>query len=389
MSAEIEEEMDLLSAIFPDECHLDGQRLIFGPVDGLELKLDLPPDFPQGVPRLSSVTGASTADMTALLSRMFLNDTDSHSSSVSDDGEHVHLFEFLLSARDLAAAEAAVREGEDGLETESMVGNKEAALLCTQLPPSLEAAGFTRYGEHCFVHEQENCTVEMEPPDPHNPVGRGSMVLVTATGVGEEELAEFVAMELSVQRYAEFGSQLLEGVRMMRHMASDAADEDNDDDDGGRSAAGTQDDYDERCYAKLPTSEDIQIHPRWDQSLTIDPTRQLHIYTWGDALMKKTALKSRRSQFDINAKPLNGRGGGADTKRNALQDGRIRLNVAASMADDRGLTMLVQTLRKIEDEDLHVISVFCSKGRHRSVSMAVLLKMAYYPQATIEHLTIK
>merc|ERR1711935_491123 len=113
------------------------------------------------------------------------------------------------------------------------------------------------------------------------------------------------------------------------------------------------------------------------------------IYTWGDALMKKTALKARRSQFDVNAKPLNGRGGGADTKQNALQDHRIVANVAGSLADARGMQLLVQTLRKIEEEDLSTISTFCTKGRHRSVSLALLLKHGFYPHATIEHLTIK
>jgi hypothetical protein len=65
------------------------------------------------------------------------------------------------------------------------------------------------------------------------------------------------------------------------------------------------------------------------------------------------------------------------------------VNVASSMAEERGRLMLRQTVRKIEEEDLHTISTFCSKGRHRSVSAAVLLKLIYFPNATIEHLTIK
>ena len=50
------------------------------------------------------------------------------------------------------------------------------------------------------------------------------------------------------------------------------------------------------------------------------------------------------------------------------QDGRITLNVASCLASER-LTMLQNTIRKIEEEDLHCVSVFCSKGRHRSVSL--------------------
>jgi len=267
------------------------------------------------------------------------------------------------------------------------------ALLRTHLPTSLETAGFTRYGDYCFVHHKCSCEVEIAPDNDIQ-----GIILASAEGIDEEDLAQFVAMELSVRRYAEFGTQLLEGVRMMRHMASEAAEADDraeENDKGGHPAAGTQEDYDERCRDRLPSPEEIYAHPRWKTNdsqhspLHINPTRRLHIYTWGDAILKKTSLKTRGSQFDINAKPLNGRGGGANTRQNALQDARIRLNVASSLGEERGRNMLVQTLWKIEAEDLSCISVFCTKGRHRSVSMALLLKMVYYPQATIEHLTIK
>ena len=103
------------------------------------------------------------------------------------------------------------------------LGHEEAALLRTQLPPSLEAAGFTRYGEHCFMHEQEpHCVVEILAlgVTPRAGVRRGAAVVATAGGVREEDLAEFVAMELAALRPAEFGKQLLEGISMMRHMAA-------------------------------------------------------------------------------------------------------------------------------------------------------------------------
>ena len=93
-------------------------------------------------------------------------------------------------------------------------------------------------------------------------------------------------------------------------------------------------------------------------------------------------------QFNINAKPLTGYGGGANIRKNALQDRRIMLNVAASMSEGHGLRLLANAVRKIEQEDLKCISVFCAKGRHRSVSLATLLKLIYYPRATVTHLTI-
>lgn len=419
------EEMELLSAMFPNECYLtDENRLVFGPVDGLELELDLPRDFPLGgannTPRLVSVSGASVAGVESLVSRIFGDGTTATGSGGlyddddDDDDEGGSLFEFIQSARDLAATDQSQTQPQPQLpppategkttqidnnneqnvpNEESPLDEEETALLRTHLPTSLETAGFTRYGDHCFVHQKCSCEVEIAPDN-----GIRGIILAGAEGIDEEDLAQFVAMELSVRRYAEFGTQLLEGVRMMRHMASEAAEADHraeENDEGGRPAVGTREDYDERCRDRLPSPEEIHAHPRWKTNgsqhspLHINPTRRLHIYTWGDALLKKPSLKKRGSQFDINAKPLNGRGGGADTRRNALQDGRIRLNVASSLGEERGRNMLVQTLWKIETEDLSCISVFCSKGRHRSVSLALLLKMVYYPQATIEHLTIK
>ena len=49
------------------------------------------------------------------------------------------------------------------------------------------------------------------------------------------------------------------------------------------------------------------------------------------------------------------------------------LNVASSLLGER-ISMLKNTLRKIEEEDLHCISVFCTKGRHRSVSLVSIVR---------------
>jgi hypothetical protein len=252
---------------------------------------------------------------------------------------------------------------------------------------SLHASGYDGYG-NCFIHSEEpRCEVEIHVQEELGDLT--CMVTVTAAGVGEDELARFVTMELAAGRPHEFGAQVLEGVTNMLHMSGTEADASGGG-GGAAAAAASSDDLLARAIEKMPSVEQVCVHPRWvDGQLGVKRDRQLHIYTWGDALMKKTALKSRKSQFDVNAKPLNGRGGGADTKQNALQDQRIMLNVAASLADARGLQLLVQTLQKIETEDLNTISVFCTKGRHRSVSLAVLLKERYYPAATVEHLTIK
>ena len=65
------------------------------------------------------------------------------------------------------------------------------------------------------------------------------------------------------------------------------------------------------------------------------------------------------------------------------------LNVATSLSRGHGHRLLANAVRKIEEEDLHCISVNCAKGRHRSVSLAMLLKLVYYPQAKVTHLTIR
>ena len=52
-------------------------------------------------------------------------------------------------------------------------------------------------------------------------------------------------------------------------------------------------------------------------------------------------------------------------------------------------TWLAMTVNKIETKDCTVIDVNCAKGRHRSVAAAELLRTLYYPQATVEHLTIR
>merc|ERR1711935_840945 len=120
---------------------------------------------------------------------------------------------------------------------------------------------------------------------------------------------------------------------------------------------------------RLPSPEELSVVVRADRELTI--------YTFGDKLKKREAVKSLGSQWEINAKPLNGRGGGADLSCNALEDQRIMRNVASSMSEGVGRVMLQRTIQKIEQDDLLCISIFCSKGRHRSVSMAELMRRYY------------
>ena len=126
----------------------------------------------------------------------------------------------------------------------------------------------------------------------------------------------------------------------------------------------------------------------WGEGRRIDETRELTLLTWGTDCLSRSSPKLCNAQFHVNAKLLNGRGGGADLSHNALDEPRVMLNVAQALAAGRGLVLLRGLVKKIEEGELKVISVYCSKGRHRSVSLAVLLSMVYYTSSTVRHLTL-
>ena len=238
-------------------------------------------------------------------------------------------------------------------------------------------SGFIKCCETEFVHPGVGITVELTSD------GLGS---IEANGVDTEAIGAFVVLDLEAHPDRSlFGHRLVIGIQDMRKMSSTSADP------AEKCVPVSTDDseFEQRCRKKLPTSDELEVLIWPDGCFHITRERQLHIYTWGDAMMNKAALRARGSTFQINAKPLNGRGGGADITHNALQDPRIMLNIAGSLSDARGGLMLRQTVRKIEEEDHRCISVFCTKGRHRSVSMALLLRLLYYPNAIVEHLTIK
>ena len=43
----------------------------------------------------------------------------------------------------------------------------------------------------------------------------------------------------------------------------------------------------------------------------------------------------------------------------------------------------------IKDKDLHTIGINCSKGRHRSVTCAIMLKEIFWPEIEMHFLEIK
>ena len=341
-----QDEAEALQAMYPDEFTetSSGEYQVTMPGgSGISLQFQFPVGYPSQAPPCVQLRHR-TPSHHPLVTQDRLKE---QAQQIWDEGGGEVMFELIgwLTEQEQDWQQDQHRvEDQDAHEVEQQQQREELLVSaeCQELiMTSLHKVGYEKHGM-CFIHEQEpRCEVELVQS------GSDAVITVTAAGLGEEELSDFVAMELAADRPGEFGAQLLEGVQNMLHMSGMEAESHEN-----STAGATSDDLISRALAKLPSVELVRSHPGWtDCKLEINTERQLHIFTWGDALMKKTALKSRHSQFDVNAKSLNGRGGGADTKHNALQDQRIVLNVAGSLADARGMQLLVQTLRKIEEED--------------------------------------
>jgi len=72
-------------------------------------------------------------------------------------------------------------------------------------------------------------------------------------------------------------------------------------------------------------------------------------------------------------------------EKNGYESEEIRNNVFCAKEFPEFMSNMIKS---IEENNFSCISTFCRKGRHRSVSCAIWLKKLYYPNATIEHLTI-
>lgn len=144
----------------------------------------------------------------------------------------------------------------------------------------------------------------------------------------------------------------------------------------GASAIDDTAEVDESDYSRyLPTPEDFGLEPKGS-------SRDLIIYTWGRQLRKQAPGDSQR---DFNAAVLNGRGGGANLRRENGLCESVQNNVSRCALFPTWLEMVVSS---VEKNNLTTISVACAKGRHRSVAAAELLKQRYYPNAKVFHLTI-
>lgn len=132
-------------------------------------------------------------------------------------------------------------------------------------------------------------------------------------------------------------------------------------------------------------SQDIEIadtkqHIQTAVAPTVD--RKLTILTWGIAKMNHKPDKSQRNWF---VGVITARKYGVDTRKN---DGRTEEIQSGIMTDSKFQEILDSIVTEVEKNNYTVISISCTKGRHRSVAMAEILKKYIYPMAQIQHLTL-
>lgn len=241
---------------------------------------------------------------------------------------------------------------------------------------SLLAAGFERQG-WAWQHA-ETGTMVIEATD-------GGMPEVYNESLPQADVDARVALSFSLAAWdADFGSRLLRWVRDAIVQDGAAAVEDGEADSDNGKAAAAQEEAARAVdvgLSMLPTAE----------ALGANVQRQLTIYTWGDKVVSQLNLeKETGCTKHFNAKPLSGRGGGADLKCNATQDARIVRNVVGCMRDGEGSLWLRRVVQAVEAcRDGSAISVYCSQGRHRSVSAALILASRYYPLAQVVHIKMR
>lgn len=117
--------------------------------------------------------------------------------------------------------------------------------------------------------------------------------------------------------------------------------------------------------------------------LEVQPTdRELIISTWGVAKRSHAPEGSQRNWF---VGIISARAHGVDLRK---FNGRSEEVQEGIMGDQRFGSIMSSVVKEIEEQNLTHISVSCTKGRHRSVAVAELLKKWFYPKAILRHLTI-
>lgn len=118
------------------------------------------------------------------------------------------------------------------------------------------------------------------------------------------------------------------------------------------------------------------------KDLHFNTDREILIYTRGKAIMPS---KPKKSQSSFNACVLDCRGSDINLKKMTGKTKIVQQKLLSCYSLPRWLKL---TIDKIETNNYHTIDIFCTKGRHRSVGVAELIKKLYYPNAKIQHLML-
>ena len=113
-----------------------------------------------------------------------------------------------------------------------------------------------------------------------------------------------------------------------------------------------------------------------------DRSRQLRIYSYGIAIRSHKPDDSQRNWFVgvMTTKPH-----GVDLRKYNGKSSEVQAGIAK---DPKFASIMNNIVDSVETDNLTCISIACTKGRHRSVAVAELLKSWVYPDAEVIHLTI-
>lgn len=105
--------------------------------------------------------------------------------------------------------------------------------------------------------------------------------------------------------------------------------------------------------------------------------RQLTIYVWGRSVRKFP--QNLKLDHNFNACVLHGKKSGVDWRK----DGRTEEIRKAVMKGRLFPSFMYTMVKTVEIKNVTNIGINCSKGRHRSVTCAIILHKYYYPLAKI------
>lgn len=112
--------------------------------------------------------------------------------------------------------------------------------------------------------------------------------------------------------------------------------------------------------------------------------REIIIQTWGNRLRKSHPQESQRN-FNVCGVSYKKRTSEIDLRSMTGMDKVLKDKISTAPRFDMYIASIV---RIVENENMNSISVNCSKGRHRSVSVANYLKDKFWPKAKVYHIEL-